>query len=176
MEEQVGEVLIGPDLDLAGVRIVPLESPYTESVLSHVCGNRPGNGVYMSAFGQRREWTGPDLEIEQFAGAWGATSAAEAVAQVRGVSSCGTYRGRDGLHRVLGERQLPGLPGLDSQLLFCEVIDEEGPERRTYLCTVLLARGGIASRIETRAATAEMAEQVTRELTVLAARSLTAVA
>ncbi|MEU7996184.1 hypothetical protein AB0B83_12720 [Micromonospora sp. NPDC049060] len=175
LEDQIGEVLIGPALDVADVRSVPLQSPYTADVLSPVCGNRPGSGVYLSAFGQRREWTGPDLEIEQFSGAWGVIPATEAVAQVRSKLGCGTYQDREGQHRVLGERELPKLARLDSQLLFCEVIDEDGPEQPTHLCTALLARGEIATRIQTRAADAERAEQLVGELSILAARRLTAV-
>jgi hypothetical protein len=172
LEEQIGEVMMG-DLDVADVRGV--SSLYADDVLSPVCGNRPGNGVYESAFGQVYEWAAPDVEIEQFAGAWGVIPAAEAVAQVRGKLGCGTYMDRSGLYRVLGERQLPKLAGLDDQLLFCEVTNEEGPERPTYLCTALLARGEIASRIQVRGADAERVERVARELSVPAARRLTAV-
>ncbi|WBB57656.1 hypothetical protein [Verrucosispora sp. WMMD573] len=174
VEEQIGEALIGPDLDVVDVRSVPLESPYADDVLSPVCGNRPGGGVYLSAFGQRRQWTGPDLEIEQFSGAWGVIPAAEAVAQVRGKLGCGTYREREGPHRVLGERHLPKLAGLDGQLMFCEVVDEDGPERPTYICTALLARDGVATRIQARATGADQAEQLVGELSVQAARALTA--
>lgn len=175
LQDQIGAVLIGPALDVGGVTEVTLQSPYTDDVLDDVCGIERGNGVYMSAFGQQREWEAPQLRIRQFAGAWGVRPAGEAVQQVRERLDCGSYQNREGSYRVLGERTLPRLSGLDDQLMFCEVTGEKGAEPG-HLCTALLARGAIASRIETRAATAEMAEQVTRELTVLAARSLTAVA
>ncbi len=175
LEEQVGTVLIGPALDIDGVAEVSLQSPYMDDVLSGVCGTRRGNGVYGSAFGQRREWKASGLRIQQFAAVWGINSAADAVAQIRSRLGCGTYRDREGLHRVLGERELSRLSGLDDQLMFCEVINEEGPEGSTHLCTVLLARGEIASRIQARADTAERAEQVTRELAAPAAKRLAAV-
>ncbi|WP_204291741.1 hypothetical protein [Micromonospora gifhornensis] len=175
LEDQIGTVLIGSALGIDGVAEVPLQSPYMDDLLSGACGTEPGNGVYLSAFGQRREWKAPHVRIQQFAGGWGVSPAAEAVAQVRGRLGCGTYQDREGLHRVLGERELSPLSGLDDQLMFCEVINEEGPEGPTHLCTVLLARGEIASRIQTRAATAERAEQVARELAVPAARRLAAV-
>jgi hypothetical protein len=146
-----------------------------DDLLSEVCGIWQGNGVSTSAFGQRREWKAPGLRIQQFSAGWGVIPAADAVTQVRGKLACGTYRDRERLHRVLGERQLPELAGLDGQLMFCEVIDEKGPDQPTHLCTALLSRGEIASRIETRATDAEKAEKVTRELSVLAARSLTTV-
>jgi len=175
LEDQIDTVLIGPALDIDGVVAVPLQSPYMDDLLSEVCETQPGNGVYLSAFGQRREWKASDLRIQQFAGGWGVSPAAEAVAQVRGQLGCGTYRDREGLHRILGERELSRLSGLDDQLMFCEVIDENDPDGPTHLCTALLARGEIASRIETRAATAERAEQVTRELAAPAAQRLAAV-
>lgn len=80
---------------------------------------------------------------------------------------------REGLHRVLGERQLPTWAGLDGQLLFCEVIDEGGPERPTFMCRALLARGAIATRIQVRAARDERAEQLVGALSVPAAQALT---
>ncbi|MFD2764446.1 hypothetical protein [Micromonospora eburnea] len=175
LDDQVGRALIGPALDIDGVTEVPLQSPYMDDLLSGVCGTQPGNGVYLSAFGQRREWKAPHLRIQQFAGGWGVSPAAEAVARVRGQLGCGTYRDREGLHRILGERELSRLSGLDDQLMFCEVINEKGPDRPTYLCTVLVARGEVASRIQTWAATAERAEQVTRELAAPAAQRLAAV-
>ncbi|MFJ8577389.1 hypothetical protein [Micromonospora sp. NPDC093277] len=175
LEGEVGTVLIGPALDVGGVTEVPLQSPYMGSVLSGVCGTRRGNGVYGSAFGQRREWEASGLRIQQFAAVWGVDSAADAVAQIRGRLGCGTYQDREGSHRVLGERELSILSGLDDQLMFCEVLNEKDPDGPTHFCAVLLARGMLASRIETRADTAERAEQVTRELAVSAAQRLTAV-
>ncbi|MET8262183.1 hypothetical protein ACFYPG_32935 [Micromonospora sp. NPDC005553] len=175
LADQVGRVLIGSTPDIDGLKVVPQQSPYADGVLSSVCGMRRGNGVYGTAFGQQREWEAPDLRVMQLAGAWGVTSGAQAVEQVRGKLGCGTYRDREDRYRVLGETQLPRLPGLDGQLMYCEVIDGADRSVPTHICTLLLARGALVSRIRTLALDTATAERVTKQFSVLAAQSLTAI-
>jgi hypothetical protein len=174
VEDRVEPVLIGRQIPLSGVTSVQLSTEWMDDVVTAVCGNRTGNGVYMSAFGQRREWTGSDLTIQHFGGAFGAVTAAQAVEQPRTKLGCGTYKDRDGTHRVLGEVTLPAYAKTDGRLMFCEVVDEQQPSETRYLCTALLAREDIVSRIEVRATTRAQSEQVTTTLAALAARTLAA--
>lgn len=172
--ELVDEELIGPDVDVDGVEPVQLNSPYMDTVLSEVCGNSSGNGVYETAYGERREWKGQDLEIQHFVSLFGVITAAQAVEQVRSkLTACSTYRLRDGDRRLLGERELPPLDKVGGRLMFCETVNEKDPEPAPkHLCVAFVTRAEFASRIEVRAKTLEQAERLTKQLIALAAQRL----
>jgi hypothetical protein len=142
-EDRVEPALIAANAVLPGVAPVALDVVYQDDVASAVCGNRSGPGVYGSMFGQRRRWAGNGLEVEQFAGVFGSVTASEAIAQVSGVLRCGSYRDRDGEHTEIHEVTLPSLPKIDGSLMFCETLNGA-----THVCTVLLAREDMLSRVE----------------------------
>ncbi|HWS34977.1 MAG TPA: hypothetical protein VN408_19840, partial [Actinoplanes sp.] len=164
--ERVEKTLLGPAA-ITGMTAVAFDPPYVEDVAAHVCGNGPKSGAVSSVFGQGRVWDGGDREVRQFAGAYGAVTAAEAVTQVDGVLGCGDYTEYvteySGVHRA----GLPLLSGIDQQSMFCETVDEKASR-----CTVLLARGDVLTRIESTAATEPDAAGVARTVAGQAAAAL----
>ncbi|GIE81839.1 hypothetical protein Aph02nite_77890 [Actinoplanes philippinensis] len=137
----------------------------TEDVAAHLCGNGPGFGALVAAYGQERVWRERDFDVEtggeirQFAGAYGRITAAEAITQADGRLGCERYTdggtGYHDVHRVV----LPAVTGADRQLLYCEE-----SEHSAGRCTLLLARGDILSRVVVQAADRELAETGARAL------------
>ncbi|MEV0901166.1 hypothetical protein [Actinoplanes sp. NPDC049802] len=164
--ERVEKALLGPNA-VAGMAAGAFDPPYVEDVASHVCGNGPQLGAVSTVFGQERVWRGGDRGVRQFAGAYGMITAAEAVAQVNGVLGCGEYTEYmikyAGVHQV----DLPKLPGIDQQRMFCETV-----AKKSSRCTVLLARGDVLTRILARAANQQDAADLARMLAVPAAAAL----
>jgi hypothetical protein len=154
------------------VPVAPRAAP-AEDVAAHLCGNGPGFGALVAAFGREQVWREPEFDVEtgaevrQFAGAYGRIAAAEAIDQVDGRFGCTRYTdgttGYTGTHRI----GLPALPGVDRHLLYCEE-SEHGAGR----CTLLLARGDILSRLVVHAATGELAQTSARALADDAAAAL----
>ncbi len=152
---------------------VPLPVAHIEDVAAHLCGNGPGFGALVAAYGQERLWRETDFDVEtggeirQFAGAYGRITAAEAIDQVDERFGCPHYTDSTTeyteMHRVL----LPALPGIDRQLLYCEEF-----EHGTGRCTLLLARGDVLSRLIVQAADRDQAETWARALADDAATTL----
>ncbi|BEL03083.1 hypothetical protein Q0Z83_012740 [Actinoplanes sichuanensis] len=150
-----------------------IEAATSEDVAAHLCGNGPGFGALVAAFGQERIWREPDfdvdtgVEVRYFTGAYGRITAGEAIGQVDGRFGCARYDDGGvayaGPHRV----GLSALDGVDRQLLYCEE-----SEHSAGRCTLLLARGDILSRLVVQAATAEQAETSARALADDAAAAL----
>jgi hypothetical protein len=144
---------------------VPLPVVHDEDVAGHLCGNGPGFGALVAAFGQERLWREPDFDVEtggeirQFAGAYGRITAAEAIDQVDGRFGCSRYTDVTTEYTDVHRVGLPTLPGVDRKLLYCEE-SEHGAGR----CTLLLARGDVLSRLVVQAATGELAETSARAL------------
>ncbi|MEU4159741.1 hypothetical protein [Actinoplanes sp. NPDC026670] len=150
---------------IAGLTPLAIEAATSEDVAAHLCGNGPGFGALVAAFGQERIWREADFdvdtggEVRQFTGAYGRITAGEAIGQVDGRFGCAHYDdggiGYSGSHRV----GLPTLSGADRQLLYCEE-----SEHSAGRCTLLLARGDVLSRVVVQAADVEQAETSVRAL------------
>jgi hypothetical protein len=163
-------------LDGAAVNwLTPVGLPvaHDEDVAAHLCGNGPGFGALVAAYGQERLWREPDFDVEtggevrQFAGAYGRITAAEAIDQVDGRFGCSHYTDFTTEYTEVRRAGLPILPGIDRQLLYCEE-SEHGAGR----CTLLLARGDILNRLIVQAADREQAEISARALADDAAAAL----
>lgn len=168
-EDRVEPALIAAKAVLPGVVSVPLDPIYQDGVASAVCGNRSGPGVYGSMFGQRRRWAGDALKVEQFAGVFGSVTASEAIAQVGGVLGCGSYRDRDGEHTKIHEVALPSLEKIDGRRMFCQTLNGD-----TYLCTVLLAREDMLSRVVVTSKDEAAATKAAKQLAKTAATAVVA--
>ncbi len=152
---------------------------WMDDVVSGVCGNKRGGGVFSSKYGQYKEWTGAGVRVQQFAGVFGAVTAAAAVEQVKSKLSCTEYTadadpGRgipnqdpDGVHRITARPTVPSLPGVENSVMFCEVHNES-----TNVCQAAIARKDVVSRVTVSAASAENADRLTREILALAAAKL----
>jgi hypothetical protein len=141
--ERVASAIVETDLSVVGARTVPLDVIYMDDVVSTVCGMRPGNGVYFSRFGQRREWESPEMTVRQFVGAFGVMSGAEAVDQAREHLQCSEYSDRLGKHILVGSGRLPDFSGVDEGMIYCESLDGGAD-----VCVVLLAREDVVIRLE----------------------------
>ncbi|GAA0566639.1 hypothetical protein GCM10010172_58130 [Paractinoplanes ferrugineus] len=129
---------------LPGLDRVAIDPEYADDVASPVCGNKQGPQAYSSESGMRREWRGPQVKVHQFAGAFGAVTAEQAIDQVAGKLACGSYPAQDrdggeytGVHKVT-------VPS--TRLAFCET----SPGKNAF-CTGLLARDDILVRIQVAA-------------------------
>ncbi|MEU4620786.1 hypothetical protein AB0G04_12525 [Actinoplanes sp. NPDC023801] len=165
---RVERALLDAD-EIHGRKMTGPPSPYTDDLASSVCGNDAAKGAYSSAFGRQRQWWGGERFVIQFAGAFGAVTAAEAVAQVEGVLTCEKYRDlgdHTGVHSV----PLPPLPSVDRQLMFCDRVDRFGDELRT--CTVLLAEGDVLTRLIVEADTEEEAIRIAGDVAARAGAAL----
>jgi hypothetical protein len=171
--ERVEAAMLGPDvitwMDPAG------PAPYhDEDVAAHACDNGPDSGALVAAFGRARNWKGRDADgsddyrvVRQFAGAYGAITAAEAIDQVNGEFGCDRYTDFVDVYTSVGRIGLPELPGVDRQLLYCEQ-GEDAADR----CTLLLARGDVLSRLIVEASSEAEAERDVRALADDAAKAL----
>ncbi len=168
-EDRVEPALIAAKAVLPGVAPVALDVVYQDGVASSVCGNRRGSGVYSSMFGQRRRWAGDGLQVEQFAGVFGSVTASEAIAQVGSVLGCGSYRDRAGEHTKIHEVALPSLEKIDGSRMFCETLNGD-----THVCTVLLAREDILSRVEVTSKDEAAAKKAAKQLAKSAASAVAA--
>ncbi|GAA1898680.1 hypothetical protein [Asanoa iriomotensis] len=181
--ERVRAALFGPEPPVAGLVLDASTSGPQEDVVSAVCGNRRGPGVYASLGGQRKLWTSADLNVESFAGAFGVISAATAVEQVKGRFTCDEYtadadpdarmaipnQDADGWHRDIRLIQPPALAGVENAVFFCETVKEVN-----HRCYAALARAEVVSRVTVTARTTARAEEATRSLLDEAARRLVA--
>jgi hypothetical protein len=172
--ERVEAAMLGPDV-LTWMDPASRTPYHDEDVAAHVCDNGPDSGALVAAFGRARNWKGRDTVesddarvVRQFAGAYGAITAAEAIDQVNGEFGCKRYTDFVDVYTGVGRVGLPELPGVDRQLLYCEQ-GEDTADR----CTLLLARGDILSRITVEAATEAEAERDVRALADDAAEALT---
>ncbi|GIF62404.1 hypothetical protein Ais01nite_04390 [Asanoa ishikariensis] len=182
-EVRVRKAMFGPGAPVAG--LVPYEnaSGATDDVVSGLCNNRRGNGVYGSEQGQSLLWRSADLTIESFAGVFAAPSAATAVEQVKGKFTCTEYtddvnpdarmaipaQDADGWHRDIRRLDPPPLKGVENAVFFCESV-----KKVNQRCYAALAREDVVSRLTVTALTTERAEQVTRSLLDEAAARLVA--
>ncbi|MEV0901163.1 hypothetical protein [Actinoplanes sp. NPDC049802] len=165
--ERAGRSMLDPAA-VTGMTPVPRDPPYQEDVAAHVCANGPRSGAISTAFGQERVWqAATGSEVRQFAGAYGEIPATDVVTQVEGMLGCGEYS--DGGHdfREIHEVDLPALPDVDRQLMFCEESDEE-PSR----CTVLLAEKDILSRLIVTGSSENETTGIARSLASEAAAAL----
>ncbi|WIM97335.1 hypothetical protein ACTOB_000843 [Actinoplanes oblitus] len=165
--DRVKRSLLDP-AGVAGLGPWTLYSPYTEDVASHVCRNSTAMGAVSSAYGQQRTWHDKTRSAEQFAGAFGAIPAADAVAQVDAALTCTGY---DYLYayRDIRRMPLPRLPRVDRQLMFCALRDGSA-----HVCTVLLARGDMLTRLLTVGKTRQAAVGLAEEIAPQAADRLAA--
>ncbi|MEU4242518.1 hypothetical protein [Actinoplanes sp. NPDC026619] len=150
---------------LPGLTRVPLDPEYGDDVASPVCGNKQGAQAFSSESGMRREWRGTNTKVHQFAGAFGAVTAAQAVDQVAGKLGCGSYPAPDrdggeytGVHQVT-------VPS--ARLAFCETV----PAKNAF-CTALLARDDILVRIQVAAVDEAAATKELGDVAPRAAESL----
>jgi hypothetical protein len=144
---------------------VPLDVPDSEDVAAHVCGNGPGFGALVAAFGQERLWQEPEFdvdtggEVRQFTGAYGRITAAEAIGQVEGRLGCERYTDFMTEYTEVRRVALGAIGGIDRQLLYCEE-SEHGAGR----CTLLLAKGDVLTRVVVQGAGVEQATVAARAL------------
>lgn len=150
---------------LPGLDRVAIDPEYADDVASPVCGNTQGAKAYSSESGMRREWRGPDVKVHQFAGAFGAITAAQAIDQVGGMLGCGSYPAQDrdggeytGVHKVT-------VPS--TRLAFCET----SPGKNAF-CTGLLDRDDILVRIQVAAIDEAAATKLLGDVTAQASEVL----
>ncbi|WP_433789557.1 hypothetical protein [Actinoplanes sp. CA-252034] len=165
--------MLGPDAVDWLTPLTPGTAP-VEDVAAHLCGNGPGFGALVAAFGQERVWREPDFDVEtgaeirQFTGAYGRITAAEAIAQVDGRLGCEKYTDEGTEYHDVHPVAPAAAPGVERQLLYCEE-----SEHTAGRCTLLLARGDTLSRVVVQAADSELAETAARALAGDAAAALT---
>jgi hypothetical protein len=167
-EERVTPALMESDLSRSGHRLVETKTEHIGDVASSVCNNREGPGVYGGEWGEARRWEGEGVKVEHAAFVYGTVTAAQAVAQVKSVLGCKTYRARDGERRISYEGPLPKFADVDGSLFFCETVDNR------HGCTTLLAREDILSRIWVSGADEPTVRKVSSDLAKLAAERLAA--
>ena len=164
VEDRIAPALLPANLQVLGFSAVSGEVVYTDPPASDVCGMGTAPGVYDSMFGQRRTWKADGLTLNQFAGAFGEPTAAEAIAQVEQRLNCGSYRDRDGDHSGVVQVPLRTFPKIDGRLMFCETLNGTH-----HICNVLFARQDVLTRLTVRTAAADSARSVAQALAPRAA-------
>ncbi|WP_412740277.1 hypothetical protein [Krasilnikovia sp. MM14-A1259] len=167
VEDRVEPALLPKDIGMPALEAVSLDVEGLDDVASGVCGLQRGNGVYEGMFGLRRQWRGKGVAVEQFVSAFGAITATKAIDQVKGSLACGSYRDRSGEHTEIATHPVDRFPNIDGSAMFCETLNA-----RQRICTVLLAREDMLSRVTVQADDHAVASSLANSVASRAASAL----
>lgn len=176
VERRLGEAMLTNDA-LAGQAFkaegaIQSSSSTTVNALTPTCNIRPLSDYQIRA-SKLGNWSIDQqlVTLRQTAVYYGNMPGVTAIAEIRQILSCGTYTQSDQVQfRLTGELTVPPAAGVDTQYAYCEQSTDADSVTE---CTILLARGNVATSAVIVAYDASIVRQLITKITPLLAAALT---